>query len=228
MPTTSLTLTVSDLVFNQGEEIRTNSLKVAEAFNKRHDDVLRKLRNLECSSDFIDRNFAGNEYKDGTGRKLPMFEMTKNGFMFLVMGFTGKKAAAIKEAYINAFDKMAEQLRAIVPALPQQQNQLTEHCNLPQYFESGWIPALWQRQPTHVRHAWIHHVKIKVHPHSFKNKLCGHVILGIGGEGESQPDHSTESGAYRNQGYYYEFRLLDELWENIREDLLRMNAVSPF
>lgn len=39
--------------------------------------------------------------------------MTKNGFMFLVMGFTGEKAAAIKEAYINAFDWMHEQLANI-------------------------------------------------------------------------------------------------------------------
>lgn len=36
--------------------------------------------------------------------------MTKDGFIFLVMGFTGQKAAAIKEAYINAFNMMALQL----------------------------------------------------------------------------------------------------------------------
>ncbi|NME01790.1 hypothetical protein HG555_09560 [Aeromonas sp. DNRA1] len=36
--------------------------------------------------------------------------MTKDGFIFVVMGFTGVKAAATKEAYINAFNWMAEQL----------------------------------------------------------------------------------------------------------------------
>ena len=36
--------------------------------------------------------------------------MTKDGFMFLVMGFTGKKAAQIKEAYINAFNQMSTKL----------------------------------------------------------------------------------------------------------------------
>ncbi|MCR9366962.1 Rha family transcriptional regulator [Vibrio antiquarius] len=35
--------------------------------------------------------FTLNEYKEGVGRKLPMFEMTKDGFMSLVMSFTGKK-----------------------------------------------------------------------------------------------------------------------------------------
>lgn len=39
--------------------------------------------------------------------------MDSQGFMFLVMGFTGKKAAKIKEAYINAFDWMYEQISNI-------------------------------------------------------------------------------------------------------------------
>ncbi|HCM1919319.1 TPA: Rha family transcriptional regulator, partial [Salmonella enterica subsp. salamae serovar 28:r:e,n,z15] len=33
-----------------------------------------------------------------------------NGFVFLVMGFTGKKAAAFKEAYIAEFDRMENEL----------------------------------------------------------------------------------------------------------------------
>ncbi|ACY84441.1 antirepressor protein [Edwardsiella piscicida] len=36
--------------------------------------------------------------------------MTKDGFVFLVMGFTGKKAAAFKEAYIAEFNRMEAQL----------------------------------------------------------------------------------------------------------------------
>ena len=43
---------------------------------------------------------------------LEAYEMTKDGFIFLVMGFTGHKAASIKEAYINAFNRMANQLQA--------------------------------------------------------------------------------------------------------------------
>jgi hypothetical protein len=38
--------------------------------------------------------------------------MTKDGFVFLVMGFTGKKAAAFKEAYIAEFNRMEAQLYA--------------------------------------------------------------------------------------------------------------------
>ena len=91
---------------------RTTSLQVAEAFGKQHKDVLRKLESLNCSADFNRRNFAPVEYFDAKGEKRPAYEMTKDGFIFLVMGFTGHKAASIKEAYINAFNRMANQLQA--------------------------------------------------------------------------------------------------------------------
>ncbi|EFZ3133883.1 Rha family transcriptional regulator, partial [Shigella sonnei] len=68
-------------------------------------------RNLDCSAKFTEHNFVSSEYTDSTGRKLPMYQITKNGFVFLVMGFTGKKAAAFKEAYIAEFDRMEAELR---------------------------------------------------------------------------------------------------------------------
>lgn len=39
-----------------------------------------------------------------------MYQITKNSFVFLVMGFTGKKAAQFKEAYIAEFDRMESEL----------------------------------------------------------------------------------------------------------------------
>lgn len=92
-----------------GEDFTTTQ-NVADAFGKLHKDVLRKVESLDCSADFTERNFTLSEYVDGSGRRLPQWSMTKDGFMFLVMGFTGKKAAAIKEGYISAFNWMAEQL----------------------------------------------------------------------------------------------------------------------
>lgn len=89
----------------------TSSLAVAEYFRKPHKDVLAKISRLDCSAEFTERNFSPSEYTDSTGRKLPMFQITKNGFVFLVMGFTGKKAAAFKEAYIAEFDRMEKELR---------------------------------------------------------------------------------------------------------------------
>ncbi|ELQ3645084.1 Rha family transcriptional regulator [Escherichia coli] len=89
----------------------TSSLAVAEYFRKPHKDVLAKISRLDCSAEFTERNFSPSEYTDSTGRKLPMYQITKNGFVFLVMGFTGKKAAAFKEAYIAEFDRMEKELR---------------------------------------------------------------------------------------------------------------------
>ncbi|EHX5908847.1 ash family protein, partial [Escherichia coli] len=67
----------------------TSSLAVAEYFRKPHKDVLAKISRLDCSAEFTERNFSPSEYTDSTGRKLPMYQITKNGFVFLVMGFTG-------------------------------------------------------------------------------------------------------------------------------------------
>lgn len=95
-------------VFIQNEQIKTDSLKVAEVFGKPHKDVLQKIKTLDCSIEFTERNFSLSDYLDRSGRSLPMYEMTKDGFIFLAMGFTGAKAAQIKEAYIHAFNHMAD------------------------------------------------------------------------------------------------------------------------
>lgn len=102
--------TLEHAVFIQNQQIKTNSLKVAEVFAKRHTNILRAIESLDCSSEFNELNFEPVEYKDAKGESRPMYEMTKDGFIFLVMGFTGVKAAQFKEAYINAFNHMAAML----------------------------------------------------------------------------------------------------------------------
>jgi len=84
----------------------TTSLKVAEAFGKRHTDVLRSIAKLECSGEFRQRNFASAEYTDAQGKPRPMFTITRDGFAFLASGFTGKEAAQWKEKYIAAFNEL--------------------------------------------------------------------------------------------------------------------------
>lgn len=95
-------------VFIQNDQIKTDSLKVSEIFGKPHKDVLQKIKALDCSIEFTERNFSLSDYLDKSGRSLPMYEMTKDGFIFLAMGYTGAKAAQIKEAYIYAFNHMAD------------------------------------------------------------------------------------------------------------------------
>jgi Rha family phage regulatory protein len=92
--------------------IKTTSLKVAEHFGKQHKHVLRKIQTLDCSLNFTESNFGLSEYIDESGKSNPYYEMTKDGFVFLAMGFTGKQAAQWKEAYINAFNAMADKLNS--------------------------------------------------------------------------------------------------------------------
>lgn len=89
----------------------TTSLIVAEKFNKLHKNVIRAIKNLDCTEGFNRLNFEPVEYVDAKGEKRIMYYMTRDGFAFLVMGFTGKTAARFKEAYINAFNEMEEMLR---------------------------------------------------------------------------------------------------------------------
>lgn len=104
------------LVAVENEHAVTTSLRVAEVFGKQHKDVLRAVKSLDCSEDFHKRNFAlmQKSIKIGNGaeRKSPMYYITRDGFMFLVMGFTGKTAAKWKEAYIKAFNEMEAKIRA--------------------------------------------------------------------------------------------------------------------
>ncbi len=87
----------------------TTTHQVATAFGKLHNHVLAKVRALDCSDQFLTDNFSSVQFEH-RGNTYEAFEMSKDGFMFLVMGFTGAKAAAIKEGYIFAFNEMARRL----------------------------------------------------------------------------------------------------------------------
>lgn len=96
---------------NKKEMTVVSSLDVAETFEKRHDDVLKSIRSLECSEDFRLRNFAEIFYEDGYGRKQKAYAMTRDGFTILAMGYTGGKAMKFKEAYIKQFNAMEKMLQ---------------------------------------------------------------------------------------------------------------------
>lgn len=103
-------LAIEDMVICEEGKSFTTSRIIAKVFEKEHKDVLRAISNLECSSQFTERNFALSEYTDPTGRKLPAYRLTRDGFSFLAMGFTGKKAAAWKEKFLEAFNMMEKAL----------------------------------------------------------------------------------------------------------------------
>ncbi|EGQ8054259.1 Rha family transcriptional regulator [Vibrio alginolyticus] len=131
---------IDDLVFlSQTNQLITDSLHVAKYFGKEHKDVLRKLKDLGCTRNFSERNFTLAHYNDEQEKIRPMYQMTKDGFMFLVMGFTGKRAAEIKERYINAFNEMEKQLSK--PQFP----------NLPDLSRVRMVLTLDKGKPENVR-----------------------------------------------------------------------------
>ncbi|EGX6617156.1 Rha family transcriptional regulator [Salmonella enterica] len=119
MNTTIAVSTESPKVFFNNGRLVTTSQAIADYFDKQHKHVLEKIRSLDCSPEFTTANFstvvikvqAGFMEKDAEG-----YEVTKDGFMFLVMGFTGKKAARLKEAYIAKFNAMEVALEKPAPA----------------------------------------------------------------------------------------------------------------
>ena len=95
----------------------TTSRAIANVFGKQHQHVLRAIRDLDCPADFRRSNFGPSKYLNEQGKEQPMIEMTKNGMVYLVMGFTGPQAARFKIAYIEAFDAMELALRQHAPAI---------------------------------------------------------------------------------------------------------------
>jgi Rha family phage regulatory protein len=79
---------------------------VANVFEKRHDNVLRDIRELQVSKEFSLFNFEESKYKDERGKKQPEYLLTKDGFIILCMGYNGEKAMIFKEAYIKRFNEM--------------------------------------------------------------------------------------------------------------------------
>lgn len=96
-------MTVQELVYTKDDRVVTDSITLAAAFEKRHDKVLRDIRNIKCSEKFRLTNFGESEYQNKQGRTMPMFILTYEGFSMVAMGYTGEKAIEFKERFINEF-----------------------------------------------------------------------------------------------------------------------------
>lgn len=140
--------TESPKVFFSNSRLVTTSQAIADYFDKQHKHVLEKIRSLDCSPEFATANFstvvikiqAGFMQKDAEG-----YEVTKDGFMFLVMGFTGKKAARLKEAYIAKFNAIEAELHKRASTASRQGNYAVIT-----YFENGLPVACHPLMPGEV------------------------------------------------------------------------------
>ena len=110
-----------NLTIKDGQPV-TTSFKIAESFDREHRTVLQAIREMECTDTFREQNFLQTVHLrpsplNGAPIESPYYEVAKKGFLFLAMGFTGKKAALLREAYIEAFEQMEQALQISVPAL---------------------------------------------------------------------------------------------------------------
>jgi len=104
-----------------------SSLQVAEDFGKKHKNVVQTIENLigtsaENSAD-LSKMFLESTYDDSYGRKQKCYDITRDGFSLLVMGFTGKEALDWKLRYIDAFNRMEQTIRRQVSQIEQLESQ---------------------------------------------------------------------------------------------------------
>lgn len=111
---------MKNLVSIKNNKTTTTSLIISEIFEKEHKHILEAVKNLECSKDFRQPNFRPSSYINSQNKSQPLYEITRDGFTMLAMGFTGKKAMQFKEAFISAFNKMETllQKQSISPQIP--------------------------------------------------------------------------------------------------------------
>ncbi|MBC3780617.1 Rha family transcriptional regulator, partial [Campylobacter fetus subsp. fetus] len=108
--------------FSQGNQVFCTSLDVARVFRKRHKNVLRDIENilndlreigdlqykLNFELSFKVRKIQGFK---GRERKYPYYNLTRDGFSILAMGFSGLEALKFKLAFIDGFNQMEELLK---------------------------------------------------------------------------------------------------------------------
>ena len=87
-----------------------SSREIATNFGKRHNDVVKTIENLTTENFVVKEMFIESTF-DHKGNFYKEYLMTRDGFSLLVMGFTGAKALTWKLKYIEAFNKMEQQLK---------------------------------------------------------------------------------------------------------------------
>lgn len=109
---------MNELVVMRNRQAVTTSLAVAQAFEKNHKDVLEAIRTKISTAEnpALLKMFVEDSYTATNGKRNKMYYMNRDGFTFIAMGFTGRKADEFKLKYIQEFNKMEEYIK--------QQNQL--------------------------------------------------------------------------------------------------------
>lgn len=117
-------------IFVRNGSFFTSSLDIAKHFDRPHKDVLRAIDRVldDCGKEFGERNFALSSYLTEQNKELRAYDLTRDGFVLVAMGFTGSAAVKWKIAYIDAFNSMEAEVRRLLPSLPD--NITTRLCRI--------------------------------------------------------------------------------------------------
>lgn len=106
---------MEDLVIMNNNQAVTTSLVLAKAFGKQHKNVIKaieaKIEPAENQARYR-RMFYEGIYTDKKGEQRKMYYLNRDGFTFIAMSFTGRKADEFKLKYIDAFNQMEEQIKS--------------------------------------------------------------------------------------------------------------------
>ena len=125
---------MNNLVIMKDKQAVTTSLRVAEVFDKRHDNVMRDIRGLLKNEGTQHMFVEGTYVNEQNLQSYPMYYMNRDGFTLLGVGFNGQKATDFKLKYIQAFNTMQSQLEQVskslaLPTTPRGQIQLLMRGN---------------------------------------------------------------------------------------------------
>lgn len=107
-------------IIKVGETINASeymtSKEIATITGKPHNDVLKAIRAMEPAwYKITEGNFSLSEYTDPTGRKLPMYKLTKTECLYIATKFNDEARAKL----VIRWEELETKERQNVPALPQ-------------------------------------------------------------------------------------------------------------
>jgi Rha family phage regulatory protein len=166
--------------------LATTSLKIAEVFGKRHNNVIRDIENIAKREVFSTAlNFEFSSYKDSSGKSNRFYILDQDFTTFLIMGFTGKEADQWKLKYIHEFNRMREELSKpkiiqqpliIVPRF-KNDSVSSAHKELMSQFKSTFV-SIYKRTPTNEEYGkFVAGVNKKVfgyHEKGMRGSLTSH------------------------------------------------------
>ena len=110
------------MIIESSDVLTMSSLEIAELTGKQHKDVIRDIRNMLNQLEIHSAQFCA-QYKDSTGRSLPMFNLPKRETLCLIAGYNvqvrmriidrwqeleEKQTPATPKTYIEALEKLLE------------------------------------------------------------------------------------------------------------------------